>query len=365
MFKSTFNPSGVRSIDFVLEKDAVTFLKKGWQSHVTSIPEYPKDNFIGKGIVISAGGIKYFTCAWILIKNLRTIGCNLPIELWHLGPEISDEIIEELKELDVLCRDFLGIAHNNLTGVMLKPLAIVHSSFKEILFLDADNNCINDPSYLFESKEYLDTGAIFWPDYWTTAKDNPIWKIVDSTDYNQQEQESGQILIDKERCWKEINLCLYFNIKHEVYHKMLYGDKDTFKFAWIALKSKYHMIERPVSTCGYLDFNHRFRGNTMVQHDPCGDLLFLHRNLLKWDITKIGEKVWQVIRTFNNSKTTNLIKFDSYSLDLEGDYHESLVPNSVEHLESKCLVFLKELRGSSFYCRYFIQSYILNSRGNL
>lgn len=54
-----------------------------------------------------------------------------------------------------------------LDGYMAKPYtikvaALLNSAFEDILFLDADNVVVRDPTYLFDSPEYLDTGAMFF-----------------------------------------------------------------------------------------------------------------------------------------------------------------------------------------------------------
>lgn len=54
-----------------------------------------------------------------------------------------------------------------LDGYMAKPYtikvaALLNSAFEDILFLDADNVAVRDPSYLFDLPEYLDTGAMFF-----------------------------------------------------------------------------------------------------------------------------------------------------------------------------------------------------------
>ena len=47
---------------------------------------YPADRFSGRGIVICAGGARLLTGAWVTINILRrTLGCTLPIQVWHLG----------------------------------------------------------------------------------------------------------------------------------------------------------------------------------------------------------------------------------------------------------------------------------------
>jgi alpha 1,2-mannosyltransferase len=242
---------------------------------------------------------------------------------------------------------------------MLKPLSILYSKFKEVLFLDADNICIKDPSFLFETKPYIETGAIFWPDFWKTAKDNPIWEIIENKEYSTPEQESGQILINKEICWKELNLCVFFNEKYEIYHRLLWGDKDTFRFAWFALKTKFHMIEKPVGSCGFMLSGQTFSGNTMVQHCVNSEILFLHRNLLKWDITRLGEMTWLMIKEFKTSAKKKVIYCNAHSLNLGGDVIEYQVPSSIKQTEINCLNYLHDLRESKFYIDFFIECYII------
>lgn len=44
----------------------------------------------------------------------------------------------------------------------IKVAALLNSGFEDILFLDADNVAVRDPTYLFDTQEYLDTGAMFF-----------------------------------------------------------------------------------------------------------------------------------------------------------------------------------------------------------
>lgn len=190
-----FLKNGIREVDFKITDKKITSLKDKWKSYHKRTPLYP-NHYKGKGIVMTAGGYKYFTCAWISIMHLRKIGCQLPIELWYLGNELNEEVLCELQKIGVTCRDFLSINYTfkSYSGFLLKPLAIIYSNFEEVLFLDSDNLCINDPEYLFEYDEYKNYGCIFWPDYWETSFSNPIWKIIDCEYKKSKEQESGQLL---------------------------------------------------------------------------------------------------------------------------------------------------------------------------
>ena len=127
------------------------------------------ERFSGRGIVICAGGPKHLHCGWICIRMLRHVGCTLPIEVWHLGPEeIPDVVKPELKALNAACIDAYEVRKQHpariLKGWEVKPYAIIHSRFKEVLFLDADNVPAVNPEYLFDHPRYLETGAVFWPD---------------------------------------------------------------------------------------------------------------------------------------------------------------------------------------------------------
>lgn len=218
---NTFNRDGFRTIELELQENEIKRMRTHWRKFVKSIPSY-EEIYEGKGIVICAGGFSYLTCCLMLLKSLKDVGCNLPIEVWHLGGELSCEIKEELKAHGVTCKDFVDYGISEVTsGYMLKPLAIKFSSFKEVLYLDADNFCLSNPEQLFAESQYLQKGAIFWPDYWKTHEDNPIWKIIDKEYRYENEQESGQILVNKEKCWKELNLCVYFNEHSDLYYHLL------------------------------------------------------------------------------------------------------------------------------------------------
>ena len=45
----------------------------------------------------------------------------------------------------------------------IKAFAILLSSFKEVLYIDADNFPVVDPSVLFDLPLYQQHGALFWP----------------------------------------------------------------------------------------------------------------------------------------------------------------------------------------------------------
>jgi ADP-heptose:LPS heptosyltransferase len=243
-------------------------------------------NLNGRGIVMCAGGERYFTNAWVCINMLRRLGCHLPIQLWHLGGEEIDDTMRALvRPLGVTCIDAHKVRKihpvRTLGGWQMKPYAILYSPFSEVLFLDADNvPCVN-PEYLFESPEFEETGAIFWPDHGQLERTQPIWKSCGLLRPEESEFESGQMLLDKKRCWQPLRLALWFNEHSDFYYQHLYGDKESFHLAFCKLRQRYSLVPHPL---------HVLTG-TMCQHDFQGRRVFQHRNTDKWELSLNNPRV--------------------------------------------------------------------------
>ncbi len=255
---------------------------------IPTIPFYPDARFQGRGIVICGGGVKYFTCAWVCINRLRRLGCHLPIQVWHLGGEEMDQrMIGLLASLGVECIDASAVRKRFpariLHGWELKPYAILHSPFREVLFLDADNVPVVNPEFLFQTREFKDTGAIFWPDLEHPKNKNTmaIWRSCGLRQPREREFETGQIVVNKDRCWRALCLALWFNENSDFYHRYIHGDKETFHLAFRKLGQGYALVQKPV---------HPLIG-TMCQHDFQGRRIFQHRNTDKWDLFQHNRRV--------------------------------------------------------------------------
>ena len=251
--------------------------------------------FAGRGITVCAGGYLYFTNAWVLIRMLRKLGCRLPVQFWYYGEEEMDGRMRKLVEpYGVECVDARKVAAERgvkiSAGWPLKPFSILHSPFEEVLALDADNFPIRDPEYLFEENAYLETGAIFWPDVGRTPPEKAIWKTMGVPFRNEPEFESGQIVVNKALCWEPLNLAMWMNEegRAEVFYKLVWGDKDTFRFAWHKFGFPFAMTPVPVQMLSVV--GGPCCSGVMCQHDLDGERIFQHRNLLKWQL--FGENPW-------------------------------------------------------------------------
>jgi hypothetical protein len=232
----------------------------------------------GRGIVICAGGARLFTCAWVAIGLLRRhLGCTLPIQVWHMGSEeLGPAMRDMLGRFDVEVVDAFEMARlhpvQRLAGWELKPYALMHSRFAEVMLLDADNMPLMDPGFLFETPEYLAKGAMFWPDVVRIGRDNPVWAVAGLEPWRGSSLESGQLVIDKRRCWAALHLCQWMNQNAGDFYEMIWGDKDTFLVAWLATDSPFHLVPHaPAQLEGVL-----------CQRSPDGEVMFQHRTNAKW-----------------------------------------------------------------------------------
>ena len=246
------------------------------RSALAKVPPFP-DSMHGRGIVICAGAGRLFANAWVCLRMLRRAGCDLPIQFWHLGESEMDERMRQLvAEYNVECVDAEQVRElfpaRILNGWELKPYAIVHSPFRQVILLDADNVPLCNPEFLLDTPQFQEHGAIFWPDFGRLEQSRTIWHVCDVDYRDEPEFESGQLVVDKERCWAALNLTMHYNEHSDFYYLHVHGDKETFHLAFHRVGKSYAMPSRGIDA---LDA-------TMCQHDFEGRRIFQHRNMDKW-----------------------------------------------------------------------------------
>lgn len=247
-------------------------------ARLRTVESCPPGRFAGRGIVICAGGESLFVNAWVLVHVLRRVlHSQLPIEIWHLGrAEMSPRMANLLESLGArvidaraILNEFPARIHD---GWQLKVYALMHSAFRDVLLLDADQVPVVDPSVIFAWPEYADTGAVFWPDIIELSATNPIWDACGLPALRRRSFETGQIAIDKSRHWQALQVTLHLNEEAEFYYQLVYGDKDTFLVAWLAAGHDYALVGHlPIA-----DMRCQF------QHDFTGATIFQHRSGAKW-----------------------------------------------------------------------------------
>ena len=277
----------------------------------------------GRGIVMVGGG-QYTAVALVSLRMLRRTGSTLPVEVWlpdvfNYDKTICDNVLPSMNARCMLLTDvfdFVDVPNRQMEVVryQYKVLALIFSTFDDLLFLDADNFPVRDPEYLFDSQPYLSTGLVTWPDVWESTI-SPEYYVISSqpadTTNAIASTEAGQLLINKRNHHLTLLLSLYYNYYGpDFYYLMLcqqttgIGDKTTFVSAAVSVNETFYQVrEKPILVWGLQDDN-KTSDKGLLQFDPAQDynltshgldrgmdegvapqpdLMFVHFNTPKWN----------------------------------------------------------------------------------
>ncbi|GMF28057.1 unnamed protein product [Phytophthora lilii] len=292
---------------------------------------------------------KLLSSVYSTIRLLRSYNCTLPVELWYLESEMGANPLNHSRLLQALVNEYgpislRGISEGDVGGFNTKVFALALSELDQVLFLDADNAPVKDPTYLFTTPEFVNTGAIFWPDFWhpvntifNVNKESLLWELVDTPYVDMFEQESGQLLIDRRKAAVALEIVHFFALRkpdHFSRLKLLHGDKDLFRLAWLKSNTTFHMIHTPAAAAGMVK-GKQFCGMTMVQHDPQGEVLFLHHNgkKLVGDEETSKTRVWTHLQSFvfpDNLASVNSNAAQRYEY-MTTNYHVRIFGGGIFH----------------------------------
>ena len=291
--------------------------------------EAPEGLYKGNGIVFVGGG-KFNWLTLLSVKRLRSNGCTLPVEVLipsfeEFGPEACLSVFPSLNARCIYMPSVLfkgdqsrDSLKNKLDfkGYQYKSLAILLSSFENVLLLDSDNVVINSPQDILTLEPFISTGLVLWPDYWRRSTCPKFYSIagVEVSDlrlnrgysekvngYLKQQAkitpeealnvlyhervgtipdpstESGQLAISKKSHLKALLLAFYYNTFGPDYYYPLFsqgasgeGDKETFIAGAVVLNRAFYQVGSFVRALG--DFiDGEFHGRGMGQYDPIED----------------------------------------------------------------------------------------------
>ena len=271
----------------------------------------------GKSIVTSCYGGE-LPSAWVMLQELKRLKNTLPIEIFHKPGELTTKQIQLLESVDpglVKVKTIQGDPKNFISkyghshGWSCKIYSLYESEYEENLWIDADNCPIRNPTFLFYDDEYKAKGSLFWRDIMsvdsadTFCQAGPVWKVF-NIPYNDSELcDSGQLVINKNKCALQFGFLKFYADNCEVYYNFG-GDKETFRLAWqrVAVLQgwrPYHInaLSDPNLPYGFIPFGPFHKGHSnqykkwgggsvMVQRDRYGKELFNHRNLSKFKLGK-------------------------------------------------------------------------------
>lgn len=279
-----------------------------------------------KGYVLVGGG-QYSWLSYLVIKQIRVTGSNLPIELFIASKDDYDKkFCENLLPLyNARCNVFDGELSKdlksrfNLGGYQYKMLAILSSKFENVLYVDSDNFPTKNVDYLFSSDLFLEKGLILWPDAWARTTNPAFYDIAGVkvkenklrySDYDYQHaegegddkkvkplseytfedsnyhdfegtlpnptSETGMFMINKTSHLRTLLLALYYNIFGPHYYYPLLtqgsageGDKETFIAAAHVMKEPWFQTLKQFKWTGYIsETDNQFTSKALGHFDP-------------------------------------------------------------------------------------------------
>lgn len=197
----------------------------------------------------------------VSLRMLRSVGCTLPVEIFHYPEEgVDDDLRQDLEALGATWRQ-LETVHRigGHRDYRIKGSALLQSSFQQILFIDCDNVVVSDPTPLFDHPQFRAKGAVFWPDTYKEVPENAIYRIVgEPCDFDQWAFETGQFMVDKKARGGLMNAALHiteYMLTHsDFWYQFVMGDKDAFRWAWRMLDLEW---ASPGAALGYAGSSHQ------------------------------------------------------------------------------------------------------------
>lgn len=316
-------------------------LRAKHKAFVNDLPRHKPMHGFKKGTsgVVMIGGGRYSWLTYLSLLALRDTGCTLPVEV--IIPNYSDyenemefcyNILPHHNAKCVIVLEVLGpqvMMKHSFRSYQYKGLALLVSSFQNVLMLDSDNLMIQNPEAVFKSDLFKKYGLITWPDYWKRTISPEFYKVAllkvdekkrarflkfplaldpkDTRETNVKAEEiseipyadydgaipnlsteSGQVMIDKGIHWYTLLLSLYYNVHGPNLFYRLFslgapgeGDKETFVGAAFALDKPYYQVFTSVSTLGYSDSKGEFHGVGIIQKDPLQDYKAFQTHIVK------------------------------------------------------------------------------------
>lgn len=237
----------------------------------------------GRGSVICASGVAELTSAWVCIRMLRQLGCALPVQIWHWGPhEVDAKMKSLLRPLDVECVDAFAVRRKYPTtiarGSLLKPYALLHCPFEDVLLLDPETVPVRNPEYVFSSRQFRASGAVAWSAIPGHEIPTLAWHRCGLEPKPGPVADASALFVNKSMCRKALALCVWYGENPEAYREPTRGGADAFHLAFHKTGVPFALPARTV-------------GETERARDFQGRLLFQFRREQRWSLFFSSQRV--------------------------------------------------------------------------
>ena len=233
----------------------------------------------GRGVVIRGGSESRMVNAWMAGRFLRHFGCGLPIEVWLSSEPVSERWAAAFESIEVTVRRVGGEPAGDVEWPFAMPMfALLQSNFDEVLYLDSFTVPVQDVEALFDSPQFEESGAVFWPGSGSLHKDIPLWAELD-LDSCLGRFDSGQCLLRLSSVWEPL---MFSGTIHERIfrdYKYLHKNEPVNDAVFLALQKFGTPFEMPKIQPDLLKFPGiaACKPNVVVQHDFEKNPLFQRR----------------------------------------------------------------------------------------
>lgn len=303
-----------------LKKKHTQFVEK-MHLNLQVSPEDVKKLWPNERGIVTIGGGRFSVISISMLETLREMNSTLPVEV-IVPPEdegdddYCDNVLPKLNAKCVFFSDVLPqdlISKLKIERYQYKLIGLLISSFREVLFLDADSLPLENIDRVFDKPLFKEKGLILWPDMWRRATTPAFYKVAgieydlstrvrymgddispisryedtsSKPDYKTEvpmhdlegfipdlSSESGQLLMNKVEHLSTLILATYYNVHSRWYYRMLSqgtsgeGDKETFVAAAYALNMTYYQVKTKLTLDGYRDHNADYHGISLYQHN--------------------------------------------------------------------------------------------------
>eukprot|EP00835_Amoeboradix_gromovi_P005024 NODE_435_length_8649_cov_0.394386.p3 type:complete len:494 gc:universal NODE_435_length_8649_cov_0.394386:7309-5828(-) len=297
-------------------------VKQSLDEFVSISSFFPNSPGSGSGLVVCAhDGVRIELLAMITyIRNYS----KMPIEVFHADDfdKQNQKLFSkftDLKFIDLKNTDLFLTRQSTIDSrkYYLKPLAMLSTSFEDVIYLDSDAFPLLhlDDNILEKSLKHLETVDMYlFRDYWMMPDTNPIYSLFKNGYYAQRQVDSGIVIYKKS---KVINvLLLSYSISQESYFDALFfGDKDTFWFANAYLTYNNHIHTRVYVNSEMVGYISDTIHDIGMLHTIQGKPAFAHFNGIKFVLDHWKDYGIDVLELSFGKMTGLMLKSESNTFD--------------------------------------------------
>lgn len=199
---------------------------------MASIGEPPAGE--GRGIVITTSA-PFAAGTFVLLKQIRATGCNLPIQLWHRRQDPPPAALLEFEGVSLRClNDVIPEEEQNYRQYQ-HYAAMRSSGWQQVMYLDADLYPAADPTVCFDD---LKDGFALWQDI--DSSDAFVPELYGLSGREGFQPQGGVKVVDLAVAWPVLRLAEWLCQNEAFYFPGQAGDQSQLRAAMILHRFQPH-----------------------------------------------------------------------------------------------------------------------------